>query len=656
MKALDKELVRLAEAEGWEVVTRKRDNAPRIYLNGKDYPLIHPYRIHLTLYRNSTDPDQKLFHFKRVHDLLWPDLVITHNYWEERMFRAHCEAWKQIVLAGGSGIGKSFTSAKIALIFWLSNPTKNSVIIASTTLESLESRIWGCVMKLVQKAALPIAAKILKSKPAKIVTPGQLDKIHGMFAIAIRQGDDEQVLSTIIGRHPEKGMLVVLDESTDMSPAIIKAVPNLEQGTEFCQLLSIGNSSDRNDLHGSLATPKHGWKSIDPSRDFAWETCHNGGICLYFNPEDSPAIHEKDPVKKIMLAKFLITKEELEEKKKLYGVNSTSFMRFVMGFWPTVNAENLLLSEQFLEEHQVKKAAEWLGVTKLEVLAGLDSELTIGGTGCILRLAVLGQDTRGKVVLDYRNEELLFRLQLQNGIGKSAEYQLAEQTIAKLLEYRVPLRNLTLDATGLGRAVGGLIKLMMGSNEEPLRILSARHSRRFDGTQVDGKGGLRGLGDFMKVMSPIDLWDAFKEFVMQDHIRGLDIKTIQQMVNRKVILSGSNAAGRVVKRALESKKEYKARMLAINPTLAHSPDEADAAVLVLQSAINVFGFRPGLTWAMPQSDGFVSLWQQKLVAFQREQELASVKNSNLSGTAKPRLCPDFAGTVEDSVQFLRSRK
>ena len=78
------------------------------------------------------------------------------------------------------------------------------------------------------------------------------DTIHGMFAVAARQGEDERVISTWLGRHPDEAIMVVLDESTDMPPALVKALPNLESGVELFQCLAIGNSLSKFDLHGEI--------------------------------------------------------------------------------------------------------------------------------------------------------------------------------------------------------------------------------------------------------------------------------------------------------------------------------------------------------------------------------------------------------------------
>lgn len=640
-----KELIKLVEKEGWEVDKKvvfknnKEIKIPIVWAADKEFPLCHPYQIYLNLYRDEGDVERKFLYMKSIHDWLWPHHIKTWHYWTEERFLAHCAGYTPIVLASGAGGGKSLDVAKIATIFWLSDPKNNSCVIASTTLDSLESRIWGYVMTLVHETALPIYAKAYKGKPPKIMYPGQMDKIHGMFAVAIRNGDDEKVVSTLIGRHPNKRFMAVLDEATDMNPAIIKVIANWQQGVEFFQMWAIGNSKSVNDLHGALATPKHklAFESVDPNVDIIWKTKHDNGVCLYFNPHRSPAIHEKDPAKKIALGKFLITEEKLEELKEQYGEHTTAYNRFVLGFWSQNDADETIISKQFLNENDAEMLAEWSGFIPLEMVAGLDPALRVGGTGCILRLAYYGQMTNGSMALDYRKNDLLFRINITANNTKSGELQLAEQVAAILTKYNIPINRLAIDTTGIGRAFGELLKMVMRATADPIRIVS-----------VGNRWGARGAGrpskvaptdPFIITKTPSDMWFDFRSFLQTKQIKGLDDITIQQMTNRLVELKG----GKVI---LESKDKYKARMAAISPKHAHSPDEADTCVLVLQAAIIALGFVPGQVKQLPNLD-LSQRWGQKMFAY--VQENMRLEAENTRGNNRPLLVPNFSQTIEESL-------
>lgn len=532
-------------------------------------------------------------------------------------------------MAGGAGCGKSVSAAKIALIFWLSDPRHNTCIVASTTIDSLESRIWGYVAKFISASQVELPILYMKSKPPKITHKDAIDKIHGMFAVAIRQGEDNNVLSTLIGRHPDKGIMVVLDEATDMHPAIVKALPNLEQGVEFFQLWAIGNSHSKHDLHGAISTPKVGWDNIDWKRDDMWETVHKNSICLYFNPYKSPAITDPDPERRIRLGKFLITKEGIADKVKVYGEESDAFARFVLGFWRGQASENVVLSEQFVNERKLWQKAEFSGTRSMTMVAGLDPAFQKGGVGCVLRFAVLGQHTNGKIVLDYRGEELLFRVNINPKSHKSSELQIAEYVAQKLREFNCPLNRLAIDCSGIGRALGELIRVVVGGQSQPIRIVSTNAATT----------KMRKKESDIITTSPSVMWLEFRKFIENDQIFGLDTVTIQQLGNRIITLKGNSLQ-------LEPKSDFINRMAAINPKLATSPDEADSAILAAHSAVISLGFYPGqsLDILLHNSDYRASM-AMKLV------EGPTSEPQNLP--PRPRLEADFLSPLESLPQILR---
>ena len=569
----------------------------------------------------------------RAHDFLWPEERKTWNDWEERTFAAHCMGWNHIGLAGGSGIGKSRRVGKIAALFWLAAPRDRAAIVASTTLEGLETRIWGYIVKLLEKSALPLPIVLSKSKPPKWQHRKCNDRITGLFATAVKEGDESRTISSLIGRHPEGGIMFVLDESPDMNMNVAGAFSNLSEGTAFWQVIAIGNSDQYNDLHGALCTPKVGWDKIDPMRDDAWETTRENGICLYFNPYKSPAITEVDPEKRERLSRFLPTLEKIEKKKRDFGENSETFWRFTLGFWKTNNMDRGVMSEPFLREHAVFRHAEWSGFHVLNVVAGLDPEFQIGGTGCLLRLAILGQMSDGSIGLDYREQELLFRIRIQMDQAQSNERQIALQVLKILREYNCRLQSMVVDVTGVGRALPELIKVIGGETEAPMKISSARST---------GPGGK--VDPSIIVKSPSDMWFKFREFVQQGQIRGLDKITIQQLTGR---LTKKRDDGKAI---LESKTDYKARMSAINPALAHSPDEADSAILAHQAAILRFGFLPGEKRELKLAPR--NFYTERQFVLDKERELAALRDQTVSGKRAP-LVPNFSGTLGDLMTVKR---
>lgn len=562
----------------------------------------------------------------KIHHYLWPHHIATWNHWSERRFRAHCENWRVISLASGAGAGKSLDCAKIGIIEWICDPLNVTVVVASTTLESLENRIWGYVVDLLENAAMPVPKTILTSQPPKILLPKTKSKIHGMFAIAMAVGDDDKVISKLIGRHPKKKLVVFLDECTDMNAAISKAIPNLEKGVEFFQLYAIGNSKSRNDLHGALSTPEEGWDSIDPNKTYTWKTTHKNGLCLYFHPEDSPAITDPDPKKRAILSKFLITRDTIKEDQKNYGIESDAYWRFTLGYWKKEALDQNIFSEKFVTEQEVMRAAEWSGYFPLQLLAALDPAIQIGGMGCKLRLGILGQTTDGAIVLDANGADYLFTIHVRHSEKVSGERQIANEVCKILSKYRVKISNLVIDATGIGRSLGELISIVSGTGEQPIRIVSTR------------VGDKKGETDpFIVVSSPSEMWFEGKKFIQHRQIKGIDKVTQDQLTNRLMFTDPKTN-----KSKLESKEEFKSRMGAIKPSLARSPDEVDTLMLMIKGATLRFGFTPGQRRPLPAPVD-KPLWLQKAIVNGLEVEQRDRMRQVVS---RPALVAKFSSPIE----------
>lgn len=595
MKDLSLDLIR---AEGWEIQSRGREDGV-VIAYGKEFPIRHPFHIYSKLYKEEKNPELKYDFLKRMHDLLWPQEVATWNYWCERRFRTHCEGWRITSYASGASTGKSVDGAKLGLLEFLCSPKDTSVIVASTTIESLSSRIYGYIITYLKNAAVPLMYTLLRSNPQKVLYDRD-DTIHCISAIAAAKGKDQSAISQYIGRHPKRKLVLLLDEGPDLDPIILEALPNLEAGQNEFQCIVIGNSNSYFDLHGALSTPLNGWGSVNPEKDFKWETKQKGGICLFFSCYESPAIHETDPEKKKKLSRFLITSEQIEEKKILYGEDSDKFYRFVLGYWKSTSTDGTVMSKEFLTEFQAFRKTEWSGFFPLKVVAGLDVAFASGtGDDCILRFAVLGYNTDGLLVLDFRYDELTFLIKISRLSSKSAEIQVADQVVALLNQYGVPIECLALDATGQGRAMGGVLQLKANSLKSPIKIYTTRSGAN--------------VGDAFDVIvkSSYDLWSDLKTFIQHGQIRGLDTLTINQLSQRLVVINKSG------KPLLESKLDYKKRMGAVLPSLAHSPDHADAAALTVQSAIINYGFAVGRRKELPKAESMDHL---KLIIHRHEKE------------------------------------
>lgn len=604
----------IAKEPGWEIKVDPNDGQEKIYAFGSYTRITHPAVVYLKHYRLETNPDRKYFYMKAAHDYLWPKDIKTYHYWTERRFRAHCEGHPYMSWAGCAASGKSYDAAKVVVLWWLANPRHRAAMIASTTLTAVSRRIWGYAIKHLNNLAVKMPYVYTAGNSPQVLYPVQKDEeggkkgkdtLHGIFAAAAKQGDDESAISGFLGTHPDEALLLILDEATDLPVALLNALANLKSSEKPFQLIAIGNSNSIHDLHGALSTPKDGWPQIDPKATTRWETTYKGGICLYFNAYESPAIFEQDPVKKKILSPLLPTENTIKAAEETYGKDSINFYRFTLGFWRSASVDSVVMSKEFLIQHNLQAGVEWLGMEPLKPVAGLDPAFSTGGDKCILRLGYLGQDINGNMVLDFKGERLLFEIKISAVSRDSAELQISRQVVEILRKYGVPLHHLCLDASGQGRALGGTLALQDNSGRQPIKIYTVR----------TGSGVDKSFDVIPKTKH--ELWLDFRKFSEHGNIKGLDGVAAAQFYNRLVIQNP-----KTLRQEIESKVDFKKRIAAIMPTLAHSPDEADACTLCLQAAIINFGFSPGQKREVPTASPSViqeiAQWKAGVRAVQQE--------------------------------------
>jgi hypothetical protein len=590
------DLVKLVSDAGWKTSTK--NGRILVHTPYEDdigtLSLKHPALLHLEICKNHTDPAVKYQHLKQARTILWPRRM-WHD-WTGRRFMAHCEGYNYITLAAGASAGKSSDEGEYAILFWYMAPSERNVTIASVTLQSLMTRIWGYVTSHIKEMSVELPYKYYKAPPRILLEEPKTarnkiddDTLHGMFAVTAQVGDDDQAVATWIGKHPKDKILLILDECTDMPMSILNALPNLNSHPKKFELVGIANSKSTQDLHGLLSTPEGGWDSVTPELQ-SWKTKQLNGICLYFNPYESPAITDPDPERRKKLGEFLISEEILKGKEKELGTDSEKFMRWVMGFWKSRDSDTTIVSEKFLKDRDFKPVSEveWSGYYPMQRVAGLDPAFSIDGDKCILRIADVGHSFSGKVLVDFGGSSNTFELKYSTNDVRSLERQLGEQAIDILDRYKIPLTNLAIDVTGQGRAIGEVIMLLNEKrgfplgNGTPLKIYSMSPHNMHKQKKASQ--------DILPMNSYV-LWNTIRTYIEQGSIARLDDITVWQLTNRLII--EETVKGKRTNR-LESKKEYKRRMSAVNNP--HSPDETDAAALALQVVEKVLGIMPGTVW------------------------------------------------------------
>lgn len=472
----------------------------------------------------------------------------------------------------------SHDAGMIALLFWLANPKERIVLVASTSLNDLQTRIWGYIQRfymMEHNKNIVMPGKIFAANQSPKILYDKNDTQHGIFAVPLKPGKDSKPSSNLIGRHAKDAFLAIIDEGTDVNPGFLDAKDNWEQGVNSFQLMVIGNSNSKFDPHGLLSKPIGGWHTVNPDTDTEWET--KQGICLYFDCYQSPAILETNPDKKKKLGKFLFTEEKIEAAKVSRGENTPGFWRFVRGFWPEDDVIQSVLSLVICDKFHVEEKSMWDGTKSLIRIAGIDPAFHSDGDDCVFRWATLGiNDVTGKMTLDFGGKKNIHYIKINDRSDEPPEYQIMNACKKLCKELGIQERNVAVDTWGAGSGFGALIE-----KEWSKDIMHVESSGRATDTQIASQSDERASDVYDRRVT--ELWFSMRELVLGDQIRGLDSVSIEQFCTRTYETKGR-------KYSIEQKKDYKLRLGKVDNHYK-SPDEADAATFIIDLARQAYGLR-----------------------------------------------------------------
>jgi len=552
--------------------TFKKDG--KLFIRAYDavWPYMSDISLELACYRLNHN-NQATKHMVNAYHLIWPSRKASTHQWTLDRMKAHCEGHRFIGLAGSAASAKSHDFAVIALIWWWANPSERTVIICSTTLTALKTRIWSYITELRYLAPF-MPGRISNSMPPKMMFSLK-DPKHGILTAPLKEGKADKTLADLIGIHPTEAMLVGVDESTDVTAAVIKAADNWEMGIEWFQMWFLGNSKTRGDTHGGACEHEDGWGAIDPDTMKEWPT-KIGGICLFSDGLQSPAIKDPDPVKRKLLSKFLINADQVRLKMNTLGADHPQFWRFVRGYWPPEDATRTVLTRTMTDKHRTTESCEF-GANYLHKIASLDPAFTSDGDACILRFGYLGTDAEtGKMLLDYGGDQNVVKIQLEASTGDPITYQIVKKTMIECQARGIPPENLAVDVWGMGVGARDVFKQIWSDQIHFINSVGSPSDNYVDVERVKSATEVYDR-------RVTELWMMMREFVIAGQIRGMDEVTLDQYCRREWEQKGKKVS-------LESKGIYKERNGMGEE--GGSPDEGDAAAYMLDLARERFGFTP----------------------------------------------------------------
>ena len=521
------------------------------------------------------EPVAREYYFWRVCDELWnndelPEPLMVKHPWAEMMIRAAIEN-KYLAIGGSASSGKSHTMAAWGIVNWLSQPQDTLVLMTSTTLREARKRIWGSVMSLltvIDDAPLKIRDSI--GNASYVNEKGTLIERAGLSLIAAEKSKTKEAVGRFIGLK-QKRVLLIGDELSELSPAILNAgLTNLSKNP-FFQMIGMSNPNSRFDAFGTWSEPKDGWDSIDPNTADEWETKWRGKY-LRLDGERSPNIIAGETI-----YPWLPTEEKLEEDRALLGVESRGYMRMVRAVFFDSDEATGIYSETELANSKAMNSVQWQGTPVL--CCGVDPAFTNGGDRSALVPAKVGYDHTGQYVIEFGKA-----IQLNDDATNKAvprTYQIVRQIKEHCLRLNIPPENVSVDATGAGAPFCDVL-----AGEWSNRFMRVSFGGKASDKRVSANSKLVGTELYVNRVS--ELWFVGKELMRTRQVFGVDPELAREITARNY----DHVKGTTLRMKIESKPEFKSRF-------GRSPDLADAAFLALDCARQ----RLGLVAVDPPKEG-----------------------------------------------------
>lgn len=408
------------------------------------------------------------FHYRRFQEIAWPHKIWESgpykNYWAEKCLEVYL-SHTYIGVMGAAAAGKSDSFACNALTDWYCWDDCSTVLVSSTDLKSLELRIWG-MMKKYHKLAkserdwLPghmIEGRQMIIQDERLESAEGRDFKNGIIAVPLKKGNQFVGLGSLVGIH-NKRVTIVADEANLCPRAFLDSISNLAKCERF-KLVALGNPNETTNAHGIICEPSvelGGWEGGPDQAPGTktWPTRFPDGICLQLPGSDSPNL--KAPDDGPAPFPFLVTRKQLEDDAKIWGIDDWHYQMMDEGKMPRGQGSRRVLTRQACVKFGAFKPPVWRDSNRTSI-AFLDAAYRgVGGDRCVFGELQFGQEARTlnveEIVSDFINQETgssgnphiialidLMIVPIQAGVGSESP----EDQIVDFCRHQCEVRNIT---------------------------------------------------------------------------------------------------------------------------------------------------------------------------------------------------------------------
>lgn len=498
--------------------------------------------------------------FKRCAESLLPGHFEYHE-WTNRLLWAVCN--RSIVgIPGCAGSCKTYNISNFAAVWWLCDPGQSSVILVSTSRESLRKRAWAEISRCYSDAPPELRGTFTDSRMIWYYDYG--DARHAIFGKAVEEGSITKVADDIKGIHTRRQM-VIIDEATAVPEAILDACSNLCTTPEEFILVLLGNPRNRLDQFSKIIEPAGGWNSVTVD-DEEWEGKPQFDfndrvpLVIRFDAEKSPNITQGQ-----IVSRHLPMPHYVETRKQAAGGQTPLWWSNFRGFPPPEGICKTVFSESAIAAQNGFGRFEFSGEA-FEIVGGFDHARN-GGDRPALRFAKLGLLPSGRMGMEWMPPIILH---INASSTVPIDFQLAEQVrlhcehfVYKDIDYHCPFENLAVDATGEGAGFADILQ----------RTVSSKIARvMFSAAASADSASLEDIRPACEVFENkrCEMFFRSRDLLNHGQLRGVDRETAIELCT----LEFDDSSRRI---KLQSKKDYRKKF-------RRSPDLADCAVLCCEIA------------------------------------------------------------------------
>jgi hypothetical protein len=501
------------------------------------------------------------FHYKRFCEICWPH--IKWHKWNERILQCWLK-YRIIGCLGPANSGKTNTFAILALVDYYCFPSTTTVLLSSTTKESLEMRIWGEVKKLHRMAKRNFAwlpGNLIEGRQRIITDHRQeasegRDFRNGLCGVACKKGQNYQGMGDYIGIKNDRVRLIG-DELQFMPRAYVDAIANLNKNRDF-KCGGMGNPKETTDALGIICEPASelgGWDGgIDQSPGTKdWPSRFDQGCAIQLPGSDSPNADGN-------LGIPIITQADIDADIKFYGKDSLQFTMMDEGRMPKGASSHRVLTRQLCLKFHALEEALWKG-DPLTKVAFLDAAYGgVGGDRCIFGQLEFGQSNTNEQIINLVDTVLV---PVNAELAEPPEDQIAYFVKQQCESRGISPENFGFDSTGRGTLMSAFARLW-SNLVVPIEFGGTATDR-----QVSADLDVLCKDYYFKFVS--ELWYSMRLTVEAGQFRGMTEDVMQEFCIREWGFTAGN------KIEVEPKDKMKLKT-------GRSPDLADAVVAGLEMA------------------------------------------------------------------------